>query len=139
MMACGATSLYDPSIRSFYFPRPTMTKQFAIHVINGWYRMRLFCATGRGLRFRHILPILLIVSWCLLAISLHSSTAFIAVTAVLYGFALTGVSMLLTRPDFRLFPQVWCAILLIHLGHVLGMLAGSLVFGAKAFGQLLRS
>ena len=131
MMAAGAKTLYDPRIRSFYFPRNTLARQFSIQVTNAWYRMRLFCATGRGMRFRHIFPILLLIVWCAVCVLLTNPLGSTVGSAMLYGLALTAVSWGASRGNVRLFPYVLAATFLIHLGHILGMFAGLIVFGMK--------
>jgi succinoglycan biosynthesis protein ExoA len=138
MIEAGARAVFDPQVRSFYFPRDTLRGQFTIQMLNAWHRMRLFCATGRGVRFRHLLPLILPALYFTAGALLFGPLPVVITGGIAYMVVLTGVSARLARSSVKLWLCVSGATFLIHCGHCLGLLAGATVFGLKSCLRVFR-
>jgi GT2 family glycosyltransferase len=131
MIEAGARAVFDPQARSFYFPRDTLGGQFTVQVRNAWHRMRLFGVTGRGVRSRHLLPLIL-PAFCFTAGALLFDPLSVVITGgIAYSVTLMAVSFRIARSGVTFWLCVCVATFLIHCGHCLGLLAGATVFGSK--------
>jgi succinoglycan biosynthesis protein ExoA len=132
MISIGARAMFDPAIESRYFPRDTLLLQGRIQLLNGWHRMRLFCASGRGLRFRHWLPVACVAVYCVaLVLFSHTTVLWWSVPAA-YTAVLLLSSAACTRKQPGLLLAVCAATGVVHISHLLGIVSGGIVFGGKA-------
>jgi GT2 family glycosyltransferase len=138
LMAAGAKAEFDPGIISYYFPRDTFASQFRIQALNAWHRMRLFFLTGRGLRLHHIIPVVGIIIYLILALLVLQSIGLILFPVAVYTLALIWQSAIVAKPEYQLTLQVAFAILLIHVGHFLGVVGGLLVFSLPSFLRIFK-
>lgn len=139
MIAAGATSYFDPAIVSYYYPRETYSKQCRIQMLNAWHRLRLFFLTGRGMRLRHIAPVLAVVGYAVVSTAVLRSALPILCPLAFYLAALCAVSLTISKPQYRLSPHHAAAVVSIHAGHFLGMLGGLLVYGLPSLRWIFRS
>ncbi len=132
MMESGARAVYDPRILSYYYPRSTIAKQCRITAVNAWCRARLFCATGRGMRLRHILPAALPPAALAVCLALPAPLPLIAGAALLYTCVTAGASIAAAAPRYPLWPYVFAATSSVHAAHCAGILGGMAFFGARS-------
>ncbi|MCC6398523.1 MAG: glycosyltransferase [Bacteroidetes bacterium] len=138
MIEAGARAVFDPRVRSFYFPRDTLRGQFAAQVHNGANRMKLFLATGRGMRFRHVLPLLLPLCWCGAGAFAFGFFPAVMSGGLVYAALLAGVSARIAGSGVGLWFCVLVATFLVHLGHCLGLIAGAVGCGAHSIMKMFR-
>lgn len=138
MIALGAKSFFYPDIVSYYYPRDTYSKQCGIQILNAWHRFRLYFMTGRGMRFRHIVPILSTIIFLFVSLMVIQSLSLALLPFLVYGIVLTWASALISKSLDRNSMRVMLAIFCIHLGHLLGMLGGIMVYGLRSLPRLLR-
>lgn len=134
LIAAGGKSMFEPTIVSYYFPRTSFLKQFFYQLLNGFHRMCIFFETGRGLYFRHIIPVFLFIGLAVLSFGTKSPIPLV-IAAVIYFFGILISSYRATLSNHLLLFLVAWAMILIHFGHILGILAGTVRF---AFEFLLR-
>ena len=138
MIEAGGRAVFDPRVRSFYFPRDTLGGQFVAQIHNGANRMKLFLATGRGMRFRHLLPLLLPLCWCCAGTLSFGFFPAVMSGGIVYAALLAAASVRIAGSPVRYWFCVSVATFLIHLGHSLGLLAGAMAFGAQSSMKLFK-
>lgn len=126
----GAQAMFNPKIISYYYSRGTLYEQSRIQILNSWNRMRLYWQTGRGLRVRHLLPVVVLL--CIIIVLIIYPTISMLLFAVFFYFtALIGISTWISKSKLHLTPIVGGAIFSIHLGHLIGMISGAIYFGVQ--------
>jgi glycosyltransferase involved in cell wall biosynthesis len=136
IMAAGGRALFEPSIQSRYLSRGRVLQQGKIQFLNSWHRIRLYAATGRGLRFRHVVPAALVVVWVGLALALPGSLV-VASGCIVYIAVVLVSCAVCSGPRRGMVPGVCAATIVVHAAQFMGIVAGGLVFGVKRLKTIL--
>jgi glycosyltransferase involved in cell wall biosynthesis len=134
LIAAGGKAVFEPSIVSHYYVRDTFYKQFFIQLKNGYYRMLTFLDARRGMRARHLLPVILLFLIICFSIVIKNIIP-ISLLLFCYLFTSIAISFFIAKGKIRYVPSIMWAILSIHAGHIIGITAGAFRFGPQLLGN----
>ncbi len=116
----GGRVWLDPTIRSTYFARGTLSALARQYWRYGYWKARMLRRYPHTLRWRQALPPLFFLSLCgsiLLAPWLPPARLFLSIEVLLYMAALmlAGMQLAIRKRDFFLFPGIPLAVATMHL------------------------
>jgi glycosyltransferase involved in cell wall biosynthesis len=125
----GGRIVISPEIRLTYYNRSTFAglRQQAFH--NGLWNPYTIYLVGAGLRWRHFVPLVFVLSLLVLGFAgfwLHAAWWLLGIELVLYAAGAACMAAFAARSQRAFAPLVWLAFLQLHLAYGVGSLWGVL-------------
>lgn len=131
----GGKILLSPDIRSRYYSRSSLFSLWKQYFQYGFWKVRVFQKHPRQMRLRQFVPPAFAASLLiplLGSLFIPQFILLIGMILALYGVASTTASMSLVRGrNWKHFPLLPIAFLILHLGYGLGFLVGLVKFAGR--------